>query len=79
MNGFTEQECKQRVKALPEYLCATLKLMAEGRAIKEIADAQQITPSTAYVYRERVYSRLGVNNLALATRIAFGDGSTLRR
>ena len=72
MNGFTEQECKQRVQALPEYLALTLKLMAEGHAIKEIADAQRITPSTAYVYRERVYSRLGVNNLALATRIAVG-------
>jgi len=72
MTDFGTTQCRQRVEALPDYLRATLKLMAEGRAIKEIADAQGITVSTAYVYRERVYSKLGVNNLALATRVAVG-------
>lgn len=72
MTDFSQSECQRRVETLPDYLRATLTLMAEGRAIKEIADAQRITVSTAYVYRERVYSKLGVNNLALATRVAVG-------
>ena len=72
MNDFSEKECKRRVEVLPDYLRDTLRLMASGLAIKEIADTQKITASTAYIYRERVYSKLGVNNLALATRIAVG-------
>lgn len=72
MNDFSEKECSRRVEVLPDYLRDTLRLMASGLAIKEIADTQKITASTAYIYRERVYSKLGVNNLALATRIAVG-------
>lgn len=72
MSDFSPAECRKRVADLPEYLRETLRLMASGLAIKEIADTQRITASTAYIYRERVYSKLGVNNLALATRIAVG-------
>jgi DNA-binding NarL/FixJ family response regulator len=70
MSEFTESDCKQRVDELPEYLRAVLTMMARGQCTKEIASELNLTPSTVYVYRERVYSRLAVNNLATATRIA---------
>lgn len=70
MSEFTETECKRRVADLPDYLRDVLRLMAGGRCTKEIAAELNLSPSTVYVYRERVYSRLAVNNLATATRVA---------
>ena len=72
MSDFSPKECRARVADLSPQLRETLRLMASGLCPKEIAGALNITPSTAYIYRARVYSRIGVNNLALATRVAVG-------
>ena len=72
MTDFSQSECRKRVEILPGYLREVLRLMATGACTKEIADELKLTPSTVYVYRERVYSKMQVNNLAVATRIAVG-------
>lgn len=75
-NGAIEDaaECRRRVEQLSPQLREVLRLMAEGQCTKEIAERMGVAQSTAAVYRERVYSRLAVNNVALATRVAVAAG-----
>ncbi len=70
MTNFEPARCQAAVAELPEYLRAVLKHMANGLATKQIAAELKVSDATVAVYRERLYSRLGVNNLALATRVA---------
>lgn len=72
MTDFSQSECQRRVALLSPQLREVLKRMAQGLATKQIADELQLSITTVQVYRERLYSKLGVNNLALAIRIAVG-------
>lgn len=74
MMDFNPSECKDRVQQLPEYLREVLKRLACGHPTKQIAAELDVTESTVRVYRERLYSKLGANNLATATRIAVSAG-----
>ena len=58
------------IEELPPYLREVLRRMAQGMATKQIAADLNISVSTVNVYRERVYSKLGVNGLAQATVVA---------
>lgn len=72
MSDFSPAECKKRVEQLSPQLREVLKRMATGLATKQIADELHLAVPTVYVYRERIYSKLQVNNLASATRVAIG-------
>jgi DNA-binding NarL/FixJ family response regulator len=74
MNEFSSDNCAARVQALPEYLREVLRRVALGQPTKQIAAELDIKESTVLVYRERMYSRLGVNNVASATRVAVVGG-----
>lgn len=74
MNQFSKSECCRRVEALPPYLRDVLRLLADGQPTKQIAANLGVTVPTVWVYRERIYSRLQVNNLATATRVAVVAG-----
>ena len=47
-----------------------LQLMARGLATKQMASELAIGEGTVRVYRERIYSKLGVNSLGQAVRVA---------
>lgn len=70
MSDFSPLDCKRRVDRLSPQLREVLMLMASGLATKQIADEMELSVDTVKTYRERVYSRLAVNNLATATRVA---------
>lgn len=61
---------EQIIAEMPPYLREVLRRMAQGMATKQIAADLRISESTVQVYRERVYSRLGVNGIAQATVVA---------
>lgn len=71
---FSAATCRARVAELPPYLTEVLRRMAEGKPTKQIAAELNITESTARVYRERVYSKVGATSIAVATRVALGAG-----
>lgn len=70
MSDITQTECRRLVEQLSPQLRSVLVLMASGLATKQIADEMALSQETVKTYRERVYSRLRVNNLASATRVA---------
>lgn len=74
MNQFDPVECTERVAELPPSLRGVLVRMANGLPTKQIAAELELSESTVAVYRERIYSRLRVNNLAAATRVAVAAG-----
>jgi two-component system, LuxR family, response regulator FixJ len=67
---FNPVECRQRVETLPPSLKEVLKRLADGQPTKQIAVELGISESTVQVYRERIYSKLQANNLAVVIRIA---------
>jgi DNA-binding NarL/FixJ family response regulator len=72
--NFQPATCHALVQELPPSLKLVLRHMADGLATKQIAAECDLSESTVQVYRERIYSRLRVNNLAAATRVAVAAG-----
>lgn len=70
MTDFNEQQCRKAVARLAEREGEVLRLMVAGLASKEIADRLTISVNTVRVHRERIYSKLHVNGLAQAVRVA---------
>jgi DNA-binding NarL/FixJ family response regulator len=73
-SNFDPGACREIVEELPPSLKLVLRHMADGLATKQIAAECDLSESTVQVYRERIYSRLRVNNLAAATRVAVAAG-----
>ena len=74
MNDFEPKVCRARVAELPPSLREVLVHLANGLPTKAIAERCEISEATVKVYRERLYSRLHVNNPAAATRVAVAAG-----
>ena len=70
MTDFSTTQCAALVATLSPQQRAVLKHMAAGLATKQIAAALDLEESTVKVYRERLYSKLGVTGLAQAVRVA---------
>jgi DNA-binding NarL/FixJ family response regulator len=70
MTDFSKTNCRRLVEKLSEREREVLKLMALGLATKEIADKLDLAQPTVCVYRERIYSKLAVNSIAPAVRVA---------
>lgn len=70
MSDLTETECLRIAERLGRREREVLILMSTGLMTKEIAERLDISVSTVKVYRERIYSKLRVNGLAQAVRIA---------
>jgi len=68
--SFSPSECQKRVEELSPQLRLVLRGMALGQPTKQIADEMNLSVETVKTYRERVYSKLGVNSMALAVRVA---------
>jgi len=70
MNDFSRINCKRLVDKLSDREREVLQLMSLGLATKEIADRLALAQPTVCVYRERIYSKLAVNSIAPAVRVA---------
>ena len=70
MTDFSKSNCQALVEKLSERELEVLKLMSAGLASKEIADRLTLAQATVCVYRERIYSKLSVNSIAPAVRVA---------
>lgn len=70
MSDFPTAECKERVRRLTEREREVLRCLALGLLSKQIADELAISINTVRVYRERIYSKLGVNGPAQAAIVA---------
>jgi DNA-binding NarL/FixJ family response regulator len=70
MSDFSPNECTRKVAGLSPQLRLVLRGMALGQPTKQIADEMSLSITTVWTYRERVYSRLGVSNMAEAVRVA---------
>lgn len=64
------REAATRLAKLSAREAEVLELMVLGLASKQIAERLAIALPTVCVYRERIYSKLGVNSLAPAVRLA---------
>ena len=53
-----------------------LRLLAEGRRTKEIAEALAISAKTVETYRGRIMLKLGIDNLAELVKFAIRAGIT---
>ncbi len=53
-----------------------LQLLAEGKAIAEIAAALNLSPKTVETYRARLYGKLDIHDLASLVRFAIRQGVT---
>jgi DNA-binding CsgD family transcriptional regulator len=51
-----------------------LKLVAEGKTSREIADRLSISPKTVDTYRSRLMSKIGVKNLVGLVKFAIRHG-----
>jgi DNA-binding CsgD family transcriptional regulator len=51
-----------------------LKLVADGKTSREIADRLSISPKTVDTYRSRLMSKIGVKNLAGLVKFAIRHG-----
>ena len=51
-----------------------LKLVAEGKTSREIAERLSISPKTVDTYRSRLMSKIGVKNLAGLIKFAIRHG-----
>lgn len=74
MNTYTEKDCQQALERLNNRQRDVLRLLAEGQARKQVAASLGIAEGTVRVYIEGCYSRLGVNGLAQAVRVAVRGG-----
>lgn len=70
MTDFSKSNCQRLVEKLSARELEVLRLMALGLATKEIADKLTLAMPTVCVYRERIYSKLAVNSIAPAVRVA---------
>lgn len=70
MSEYTTKECREVVDQLSPQLKEVLRRKASGLPNKQIADELALTENTVRIYLERIYSRLRVNNIASATRVA---------
>ena len=69
MTDFRPASCRSAVDRLSERERAVLRLMSEGLATKQMAVTLEIGEGTVRVYRERIFSKLGVNSLGPAVRV----------
>jgi DNA-binding CsgD family transcriptional regulator len=51
-----------------------LRLVAEGKTSREIADRLSISPKTVDTYRSRLMHKIGVKNLAALVKFAIRHG-----
>jgi len=70
MNGIPDQSNSQSEANLRPHEVETLRLLANGKANKEVASILGITVKTAESYRARIMSNLGFHSLADLTRYA---------
>lgn len=70
MTDLTKPKCEMAVAKLSPQMVAVLRCMMEGLATKQIADRLELSEGTVRTYRELIFSRLGVNNVGLAVRVA---------
>ena len=56
-----------------------LRLIASGKANKEIAQLLKLQPDTVRTYRKKMMRKLGINNTAGLTRLAISAGLIRRR
>jgi len=76
VNEPTERECRLLLARLSDRQRDVLRLTMTGVGRKQIADELNLTESTVKVYRERIFSRLGVTCSAHAAFIA-GRGNLI--
>lgn len=63
-------------RVLSEREIEVLRLVAQGRRIKEVAELLGISVKTVETYRGRVMLKLGIDNLAELVKFAIRAGIT---
>jgi two-component system, NarL family, response regulator NreC len=53
-----------------------LQLLAEGKSIKQLANALSISPKTAEAHKLRIMNKLDIDNVAMLTKYAIQEGLT---
>jgi RNA polymerase sigma factor (sigma-70 family) len=61
---------RKLLEALSSREHEVLRLVAEGKTSREIADRLSISPKTVDTYRSRLMRKLGVENLAALVKFA---------
>jgi RNA polymerase sigma factor (sigma-70 family) len=72
--GSTSRSVRLDSEALSEREREVLRLLAEGRRTKEIAERLGISPKTVETYRSRVMTKLGIDNLPGLVKFAIRAG-----
>lgn len=67
---FSPDECEAAVQRLSPRQREVLRLLAEGRARKQVASEMGIAESTVGAHCEAIYARLGVSSVAQAVVVA---------
>ena len=65
---------RSRLEALSSREREILRLVAEGRTSREIAERLSISPKTVDTYRSRLMRKLGVENLVALVKFAIRHG-----
>lgn len=72
--GHASRRRAEGVAGLTRREVEVLRLLARGRSVKDIAAALHITRKTAANHVEHIYTKIGVNNRALASLFATRHG-----
>jgi len=75
--GLSMRSAQLDREALSERECEVLRMLAQGRGTKEIAQALGISPKTVETYRSRLTNKLGIDNLSGLVRFAIRAGIIL--
>jgi RNA polymerase sigma factor (sigma-70 family) len=65
---------RSRLEALSSREREILRLVAEGKTSREIAERLSISPKTVDTYRSRLMRKLGVENLVALVKFAIRHG-----
>lgn len=74
--SIPERSAKLDKRVLSDREIEVLRLLAEGRRAKEIAEAFDISVKTVETYRGRIMLKLGIDNLAELVKFAIRAGIT---
>jgi DNA-binding NarL/FixJ family response regulator len=72
--GVSLRSAQLDQEALSEREREVLRMLAQGRGTKEIAQALGISPKTVETYRSRLANKLGIDNLSGLVRFAIRAG-----
>lgn len=62
------------VKRLTDREFEVFRLLAEGKAINDVAKTLFLSPKTVSTYQTHIFNKLGVSNVAALTRLAIRQG-----